>query len=514
MNYLQKLIQQVKLILFVALLLDNILLFTVWYTAKVQYHLPLSVIMAILLFGGLLITLILAGVIGSFIMQPIRLLWQTILHVSPHEHELSTIPRSTTFWLGKDLVANLTGQIYQLVNVASELEKVTKSAPPDLHKNTVANNLPLPLVILDKDETIIFANNAMLLYVGKHEADVIHQNVYSVLDLSFTADQTSFDTWLAEAKKNSVTDTQTWDRVRLPRPDNLPPLQFDLAAYYNKANPEYIETMLLFFDHTLKYAEDDQAISFVALAVHELRTPLTLLRGYVEVLDRELEGHLDAEMSDFLHKMKAASQQLSAFVNNILNVARIEGDQLTLRLHEENWAEIVDSSVNALRLRAQVRGIELTCAVSDDLPTVGVDRISVYEVMNNLIDNAIKYSGKGKKIIVNSSLGKDGLVETTVQDFGVGIAESVVPTLFNRFQRNYHNRTIIGGTGLGLYLSKAIVSAHGGNIWVRSKEGQGTTIGFTIMPYATLSEEQKNDPNSEIIRNAHGWIKNHSLYRR
>jgi two-component system sensor histidine kinase VicK len=86
--------------------------------------------------------------------------------------------------------------------------------------------------------------------------------------------------------------------------------------------------------------------------------------------------------------------------------------------------------------------------------------------------------------------------------------------LFSKFYRDHHNRAQIGGTGLGLYLSKAIVSAHGGNIWIKSKEGQGTTVGFSLLPFDQLASEQKDAATKEITRSAHGWIKNHSLYRR
>jgi signal transduction histidine kinase len=86
--------------------------------------------------------------------------------------------------------------------------------------------------------------------------------------------------------------------------------------------------------------------------------------------------------------------------------------------------------------------------------------------------------------------------------------------LFTKFYRDYHNREHVGGTGMGLFLSKAIVDAHGGNIWVRSREGQGTTFGFTLVPYTELADEQKKSDNADITRTAHGWIKNHSLYRR
>jgi signal transduction histidine kinase len=100
-----------------------------------------------------------------------------------------------------------------------------------------------------------------------------------------------------------------------------------------------------------------------------------------------------------------------------------------------------------------------------------------------------------------------------VKDFGVGVPTSVVPNLFTKFYRDHRNRAQIGGTGLGLYLSKAIVNAHGGEIWLRTKEGEGSTFGFTVLPYDKLADEKKKDGEG-ITRSAQGWIKNHSLYRR
>ncbi|HET6924696.1 MAG TPA: ATP-binding protein, partial [Candidatus Saccharimonadales bacterium] len=288
---------------------------------------------------------------------------------------------------------------------------------------------------------------------------------------------------------------------------------FDLAAYYTKDSPTGVETMLVLFDHTKAYSQDDQAISFIALTVHELRTPLTLLRGYIEAFEEELDGKLDPEMKDFMFKMSATAQQLIAFVNNILNVARLDDDQLELQLREQPWGDIVRAAANGLALRAKVRGITLEYSIAQGLPTVGVDRMSIIEVINNLVDNAIKYSGESKRIRIATRMNAEGLVETTVQDFGVGIPDNVIPNLFTKFYRDHHNRAQIGGTGLGLYLSKAIVDAHGGSIWVTSKVGEGSTFGFTLLPFSQLSSEQRTADNS-IVRDTHGWIKNHSLYRR
>ncbi|HEX8349339.1 MAG TPA: ATP-binding protein, partial [Hymenobacter sp.] len=161
-----------------------------------------------------------------------------------------------------------------------------------------------------------------------------------------------------------------------------------------------------------------------------------------------------------------------------------------------------------------VHGKVIEYDIAPNLPTAAVDRISICEVVNNLLDNAIKYSPDQKRIVVRSLLNKDGLIETVIQDFGIGIPESVLPNLFEKFYRNHRTRGQIGGTGLGLYLSKALVTAHGGHIWANSKEGEGSSFGFTVMPYSQLAEEQKDGANTDIVRQAHGWIKNHSYYRR
>jgi signal transduction histidine kinase len=353
----------------------------------------------------------------------------------------------------------------------------------------------------------------MCTYIKREEAEIAGQNVYSILDMSFSTSKT-FDKWLTNAQANEPVAISSWERVRLNLPNQNNTLQLDLAAYYNRSNPDGFETMIVFFDHTVSYSQDDQALGFVALAVHELRTPITLLRGYIEVLQDELQGKLDPEIEGFIHKMKAASQNLTAFINNMLNVARIENNQLELKLHEEKWQDIVQTVVSDLTLRAQLQGVVITAQIDPQLPTVGVDRVSIYEVLCNLVDNAIKYSGNGKKVFIHSTINQEGMVETTVQDSGAGIPASLLPNLFEKFYRSHRSRAQVGGTGLGLYLAKAIVDAHGGHIWVKSKEGEGATFGFTVAPYSKLAAEKKAGTGPDVTRSAHGWIKNHSLYSR
>jgi signal transduction histidine kinase len=512
MDNLQRFISQFRSRLFALLLIDNLIILADWWLVDQVFKLTgLWLLLAIVIVPLIGISF-LPWLSAKYLTQPTKLLWEAILHIAPDVTNVPA-PDLKRAGLGHDLIDNLVSHVYQLANVSNTVEQMARHKQRDLHKEFVASSMPLPLVVLAPDQTILFANEALQQYIGRTGDDLAGQNMYSVLDMSFTNEQT-LDAWLARARANKVTAAQTWERVRLVLPESHKTLLFDLAAYYNKNNPDGFEIMLVLFDHTKQYSQDEQAMSFVALAVHELRTPLTLLRGYVEAFEEELDGKLNPEQQGFMQKMSAAAQQLSAFVNNILNVARVEDDQLQLQLREENWTDIVQATVNDMQLRAQVRGITIEIELAQSLPIVGVDRVSVAEVIINLLDNAIKYSGQSKRILVKTYATKDGLVETTIQDFGVGIPDNNVGNLFEKFYRDHRNRSQIGGTGLGLYLSKAIITAHGGNIWVRSKEGEGSTFGFTVLPYARLAAEQKNGDNKDIVRNAHGWIKNHSMYRR
>ncbi len=510
MDYLQKFISQVRSRLFFVLLINNVFIVLDYWLLHEVFHLDLlGMIIGLSVISVLAIT-ILPWVTTNFITEPTKLIWQGILHIAPDVANMPA-PDLKKRSMGHELVMYLVSHVYQLASVVDSLEKTNAHKPIDLKTDFVANSMPLPMMVLDKNQNILFANNAMCEYIKRAAPDTIGQNVYSVLDMSFNNDQT-FDKWLENARANEAVATQTWERVRIDVGEYRTRRQFDLAVYYNKGNVQGLETMLVFFDHSKRYAEDDQALSFVALAVHELRVPVTLLRGYIEALEEDLEGKLDPETSDFMHKMKAAAGALSSFINNMLNVARIENNQLTLSLHEDRWPSIVKAAVDDISLRARLQGIEITTELAPDLPSVGVDRVGIYEVLSNLLDNAIKYSGASKKIIVKSYLTQENLVETTVQDFGGGIPANIMPNLFEKFYRSHRSRSQVGGTGLGLFLCKSIVEAHGGHVWVRSKEGEGSTFGFTVKPYAHLADEEKNGDNKDISRGAHGWIKNHSLY--
>lgn len=481
-----------------------LLLLAVWV---VERYLPAANDLKFAALGCL--WLVVCGFVGLWVAdrvsQPLRFLAEAILHISPGEHLVAS-PNLDKLRLGRELVTTLARQVYEFASAGS------KDMPANSNE-AIIQQIPLPVLGLGSNGVIVLANTTAAQYSGQEEG-VVGKDFYSTYELYFSGG-TDLKTWLKTCQESSVSATASWERVRLHIPGINEPKYFDMAASFSKGNPSGAEVLLTLFDHTATYSKEDASISFIALAVHELRTPLTILRGYIEAFDEELGQSLNPEMKTFMQRMEASAETLSAFVSNILNVARVEQNQLSLQLREENWTSLLETIVADMRLRAQVRGISINLQVAPGLPSVAADRVSIAEVVNNLLDNAIKYNKPGSATIeVAAGLNNEGLVETTVRDFGVGIPTGVMPGLFEKFARNHRNRAAVAGTGLGLYLSKALVTAHEGHIWVRSKEGEGTTFGFTLLPYARLAEEQKNSDNSAITRKSHGWIKNHSMYRR
>lgn len=475
---------------------------------------------AIIYIAGVLISLKIIMATGS---KPLEMLWQAIWHVSP-EHSSTPAPDPNKLTAGRELVSSLIMQIYDrassLPGFAPQVATPTQPAQATVAQTVdtsitgtqLIESLPLPVFVLDKNWNIKASNNSAAQYLGKEPGNINSKSVHDVLRLSFSSEDT-LSNWLDISSKNSATASKTWEQVKLAMDDSTS-RKLDLAASYSKDNSLGNEAVLILFDKSGAYSAQDQATTFIAMAVHELRTPLTMLRGYIELFEDELGDNLSEEHREFMHKMTAASQHLSAFVSNILNVARIEENQLTLNLVEANWPELLQQIVSDMQNRAQVRGKKITLQIAPDLPTVGVDKISASEILINLLDNAIKYSNRDSEILVEAKIGKDNLVETTVTDKGIGIPENVLKGLFTKFYRSHRSKNAVGGSGLGLYLVKSMVNAHGGQVWATSKEGEGSTFGFSLRPFSDIAAEKKSDGSDGIQRQANGWIKNHTLYRR
>lgn len=450
-----------------------------------------------------------AIILGKSLLAPTDFLARAILHVSRSNSTVGA-PDPRSLPASQDFFENLAKNVYEMASGAPLAAGLAPQSDATFQK-TLLQNSPLAIYSLDKDEKLTFLNQAGAEYTQINAKDALGQKFYDVLKLSFAGEGT-LESWLKESENQRATGIHTWDRVKLELPDGSLK-QCDMAVRFNKDNPDGVETVIILFDHTERYSTDDHGANFISMAVHELRTPLTIMRGYIEVFEDEVGDKLDSEQAEFMRNLSAQAQQLAAFVSNVQNFARIEGSELSLALKEESWPSIVESAVKDMELRARVRHKILKLEISPDIPAVAVDRTTIFEVLINLIENAVKYTHNDEPIVIRTYKKDENFVETTIEDKGIGIPDALIGHVFEKFYRSHRSNKSVGGTGLGLYLSKAIVSAHGGEIWLKSKEGEGSTFGFTIPTLSSVADQVNSSDNKAIIRGAHGWIKNHSLYR-
>ena len=440
--------------------------------------------------------------IVTFASKPLKVLWQAIARVS--NDPIQTQPPNINLpQYEKNGLKMLVQTVYDL--------SIHPAQPPTTEPidnagvyQTIANDLPVGIIALNDHADVVYVNGL----APTHQDD----NKQYVIELNFEKTD-SLDTWLASCQ-DKLRDTHIWRRVANRLPDEENRRIFDVIGYYRKRGEQGVETMLVTIDRTAEYAPQEEDMDFIALAAHELRGPITVIRGYLELLEQEFPN-LGAEQQQLVDRLQVSSERLSGYINNILNVSRYDRNHLKLHLREDRVVDIVASLIPDLALRAKTQNRKLTFHVPDTLPTIAADRSSLSEVISNLIDNAIKYSKDSGEVIVAAGV-KDGFVEVTVQDFGIGMPGSVVGNLFNKFYRSHRSRQTVSGTGLGLYICKAIVESHGGSIWVRSVEGEGTTFGFTVPIYRTVADKLAagDNGNEKIIEQREGWIKNHAMFRR
>lgn len=221
---------------------------------------------------------------------------------------------------------------------------------------------------------------------------------------------------------------------------------------------------------------------FISNISHELRTPLASLRAIVETLQ---DGALEETdlAARFLDRADGEIDTMTQMVEELLELARIESGEVPLRMTETDVRELVEIPLERSQSQANRHGIIISTDIPDDLPKVLADAQRMHRVVSNLLHNAIKFTGAGGTIRVAAYVEDDPATEVRifVQDTGLGIAEADVGRIFERFYKSDRARTRRErGTGLGLAIAKHLVEAHGGRIWVTSKEGKGSTFYFTI----------------------------------
>jgi signal transduction histidine kinase len=223
---------------------------------------------------------------------------------------------------------------------------------------------------------------------------------------------------------------------------------------------------------------DQLKSDMVSTVSHELKTPLTSLQMAVHLLLEEAVGPVNPKQVELLLAARQDADRLLAMINDLLDLTRIEQGRVALDLRPVASADLVAEAVERFKPRARDAGIELKAAVAFGLPPVRVDPDRVGHVFDNLIGNALVHTDRGGTIRLAAELDA-GSVRFAVSDSGAGIAAEHLPRIFDKFYRVPGSRSR-GGAGLGLAIAREIVVAHGGQIDVASRPGQGTTFTFTL----------------------------------
>jgi PAS domain S-box-containing protein len=248
-------------------------------------------------------------------------------------------------------------------------------------------------------------------------------------------------------------------------------------------------------DITAQIELDRSQTEFIAAISHELRTPLTTMQNSVSNMLVGVTGKTTPKMQQYLNTMQGDCQRLARLINDLLDMAKLESGRMPINRGVTNLVEIAGRAVDEFSAIAAGKGIRLELKASNGVSRVYVDSQRIYQVLSNLITNAIKYTDKGGSISLSLCERQDD-VAVVVEDSGVGIAAEHQRHIFNKFyQISRQAGPGYNGSGLGLALSSEIIAAHDGKIWVESEIGKGSKFYFSLpktSPQIVLSRHLKS----------------------
>jgi signal transduction histidine kinase len=244
----------------------------------------------------------------------------------------------------------------------------------------------------------------------------------------------------------------------------------------NKAG-KIIAAASLINDITQQKEMEERKDDFVNMASHELKTPITSMKLYIDALMFLIKQQQNDKPVKILSNIKTQTERLQELVNDLLDVSRLQTGKLTFTKEQFRIDELLKETIEGIE--GGTRKQKIIFHAPSPI-TVHADRFRIYQVITNLITNAIKYSPKEKDIHVKVKRNKDKVI-VSVQDFGIGITKDEQKKIFDRlYQVSGDKEKTFPGFGMGLYISREIVKRHRGQIWVESELGKGSTFYFSL----------------------------------
>lgn len=294
---------------------------------------------------------------------------------------------------------------------------------------------------------------------------------------------------------------ELWQQCRLERREQTAAIEIERHGIFLQAivspfqDEGRIGCLVILQDLTRIRRLETVRRDFISNVSHELRTPIASVRALIETLqDSALEDPPVAQR--FLRRAATEVESITQIVEELLTLSRIESGQVRLQLEPAPVIDVVMRPVERLLPPAERQEVELVLDLPAGLPLILADVGHIQQVITNLVHNAIKYTPQGGRITLSAKLEGDTVI-LAVADTGIGIPATDLSRVFERFYKSdrARRRGEIGGTGLGLAIAKHIVQAHEGQIWVKSKEGRGSTFYFSLpVADSTAVVEQRSFP--------------------
>lgn len=448
----------------------------------------------------LLVVVVCAGALVVMAIYLTRLFTQPILHVAQVAENFGRGDFSSrAAYHRKDEIGALANAINATGNSLQDMVSRLESQRNRLEM--IINSTAESILAIDKDGKILLANEAVTEFTQLPQSSIVGHNINQVF--SWKQELRDFPINYAKPGINTYSNLEYIDAAGIEHY-----LKLIVSQVTSEQGAQLPQTIITIHDETKSRDLENMKVDFVSMAAHELRTPLAATRGYLELINFKEGESMPADVKNYLQQALKSTAELGNLIDNLLGVTRIERGTLTLHPEKVDIAADIQQAVRNASFSANDKRIALTY----DGPTTNcfviADQISLHEVINNLISNAIKYTDTGGAVTV--LLGReDNNYVIRFKDTGIGIPKQAMANLFTKFYR-VHGGLNSGstGTGLGLFISKSIIERHGGTISVESEEGTGSTFTVTlpVLDEKRLAELQARDNASQTIKRGNrGW---------
>lgn len=360
------------------------------------------------------------------------------------------------------------GQVAESFNsMAEQLATFRKSSLAKImatkrYLEIIINSIDEPIICLDNQKTVLFANNAATTILNIIHEKIINQ---SALDISLNND-------LFRRLIRGMDPDFTKDEPLKIYSNNKE--SYFQVSYVNTSN----NGTVIILSNITKFKELDNAkTNFISIISHELKTPISAIMMSLKLLEDKRIGEMNKEQAELTQSIHESSDRLLSITSELLKMTQVETGKLQLNPKVTKPIELINYAINATRVLAEKFGCNIEIEYPEKIPKLFIDSEKIAWVITNLLSNAIHYSEENARIIVGARQ-VDKTVEIYVKDFGKGIDPRYHQSIFDRYFRV--PGTKVQGSGLGLSISKDFVEAHGGTMRVESEVGQGSTFIASI----------------------------------